>query len=191
VFAITACDFETIFLDETSPAGQPLPLCINDGSLATGDGTLGGTFAGVTIAENTLSEIQGWIAAFQHSHVELLVAGPDGAAAAMVDIYGMLDGIDFGPGQTRTYRIEDDPGLTYVTVMGCFGPSRGNWTAEGLADVVTVTVDQARDDLRNVHFEAEFTGDDGGESGTLRGSFQVSVNPAEDADCEQRWESFD
>jgi len=183
--ALTGCEFDTIDLLGPMPTAEA--QCFVE-DLQTGEGDLAGTYADVTIPEGTETAVQGWSPGFMHSHVELLVESDGGASAAMVDIYGDLNAADFLPGSRRVYRLDDAASTEFMMVMGCFGPSRGEWTDEGLADQVVISV-EGRGSERTIHFKATFDGTDGEATGTLTGSFDVSTTPTDmTTECPEGWD---
>ncbi len=82
--------------------------------------------------------------------------------------------LDLETDQLRAGDVYDsDDRTSYVSVLGCSGPSDGQWTYDDFADRVVVEVEQGDEPTKlRVHYYAEYERY-GERTQVVRGSFDV------------------
>lgn len=102
---------------------------------------------------------------FGHVDVELRAQGRGWAVMHMLDLE---------TDQLRAGDVYDsDDRTSYVSVLGCSGPSDGQWTYDDFADRVVVEVEQGDEPTKlRVHYYAEYERY-GERTQVVRGSFDV------------------
>lgn len=107
--------------------------------LSTSDPDMVGGIGGVNVTGDA------WIndayAYDSYAHIDLRARGAGGVIMQAIDIEG-IDRLRIGD----SYTVDgigryDDDAYPYVSVLGCSGPSDGNWDFDSSADEITVQVD--------------------------------------------------
>jgi len=109
-----------------------------------------------------------------YTHVD---EAENGAVMTIVDLVGGIDHADFAVGTRHVYNIDDyyylEEGASQVSVVGCSGPTAGEWAFDQMADTVVVEVsDGPTPDTVTFEYSARFV--DYGETSVITGSFDVA-----------------
>ena len=103
------------------------------------DATMNGEVGGVELSgESRIQSAYGWS---DYVYIDLRANGRRGAAMNAITIEGGLEALEVG--EELHFDGDDRYGSasTYVSVLGCAGPSDGNWDFDRSADQVTVQVE--------------------------------------------------
>lgn len=145
------------------------------GGLDVSGGVLNGNVGSVSVSS------QGYTDGYQDAEYASVYTNVDeaqnGAVMTIVDFVGGMDHSDFDVGSRRVYSIDDyyslDEGASQVTVVGCSGPTAGEWAFDQMAETVVVEViDGPSPDTVTFEYTARFV--DSFETSVVSGSFDVA-----------------
>ena len=143
-------------------------------NLTTSDPDMNGGVGGVTVAGdawvNTAYSYDGY------AHIDLRARGRGGVIMQAIDIDG-IERLRVGDSYTvDSIGRYDDDAYPYVSVLGCSGPSDGNWDFDSTADEVIVQVDPGPiANTIQINVTARWDGYYGEPSQTVQGSVVVET----------------
>jgi hypothetical protein len=146
------------------PYASPRVLVVENGSQSGHMGDIRG-FSGA--ATNRVDEDY-YDASY--SFVRLDSTGDGWWVMSAINIWGDLAGPAFAPGTRRTFTTGVYDGDAAVSVTGCSGPEFGNYTFDGEAEDVEISVQSLPSGMRRMSYEVRFY-----DGAVTRGSFDYRI----------------
>jgi hypothetical protein len=148
---VLACSGPPPLTRAATPRVDPGPA-VSTSTLALTDGEQSGAMGEIVGFDGVVSRNHGDYYG-PSAYIRLDSEGLDWWVMSSLSITGDLAGDDFAPGTHRVYTSGvADPTGTNVDVLGCSGPSYGNYTFDTHAGSVEVTVSEVAPGVRHLDF---------------------------------------
>lgn len=141
------------------------------GNLEVTNADMSGTMGNVSNFSNGTTQVEAQYLDANSSWVRIDTDGSGWWAMAALQLNGDIMGPDYAPGTHRQYIsgvVEGDPSAPSTDVMGCSGPSHGDWTFDQHTQNVEIWV-TGTNALRHLEYQLDFDGQ------IVNGSFDYRV----------------